>query len=79
MVKGISRLQNETKWYRFFNITHLTHTSRVDHDKVYNNLTGKYNSLTPQEKKTVFDSVIGPITEMCSRLGYKLTYTKKTE
>lgn len=75
MIKGTQPIGPENPT-RFLNIMKVAGLTKIDKDKIYNNLKGRYNTLTPAEKKQIATLLMMPLDSMFKRLGMQISFTK---
>lgn len=73
MIKGSDTRVRDC--HKFFNIKRVSTVTKIDDDKLYNNLNGKYNSLTSEEIQLIKDALKGPVTEFYRILGIQISFS----
>lgn len=63
--------------HKFFNMKKVIDLSGINQDKVYNNLKGEYNSLSPEEKNKMASILTAPVKSFFKNLGYACEITKQ--
>lgn len=69
--------KTDSPFYKFFNINQLSRVTKIQSDKIYNNLKNYYASFLPDEIEAMAKALIPPITALFERLGYTVTFKKK--
>lgn len=76
MIKGSAIASEVTveDSHKFFNLQKIIATTRIQQDKLYNNMKGSYDSLTTEEKKRVATCLMIPVRDMFARLGMSVSF-----
>lgn len=81
MIKGSVRAAapdalNEADAHKFFNLQRVIEATRIQPDKIYNNMKGVYSSLSPEEHKQIATCLMSPVRNFFARLGMHVSFSK---
>jgi hypothetical protein len=81
MVKGTTIVKPEDidEAHKYFNLQRVISDTRIQSDKVYNNMKGAYNSLSGDERKQIATCLMGPVVNLFKRLGMQVSFSKLQE
>lgn len=77
---GLSAILNQSKddqdtSHKFFNLKKVIDLTKIQPDKIYNNMRGDYDSLTLQDRKNIAAVLIPNVKKFFEKLGYLVTIT----
>lgn len=58
------------KSFNILSLKHLSEVSKIDYNKLINNIKGRYNSLTDQEKTHLYNCIRTEVEKGTLWLGY---------
>jgi hypothetical protein len=65
------------QFYKFFNLKKVSDLTRIQPDKIYNNMRGDYNSLSSSDTSSIAKILIPNVKKFFERLGYEVTFKSK--
>lgn len=67
-----TKAKKRTAKYKIISLRKLSKESKIDYAKIYNNLSGRYESLTVNEQTRLSNSLCEEVTEFFKIMGFKL-------
>lgn len=76
MSKQISKSSKRTEKYKVISLKKLSEASGIDYAKLYNALSGRYNSLSVNEKTALCNAAYEELDDFFKFLGFQMKLTR---